>query len=289
MAIIVMLVLPAACIYIPTPEHSHLSGRAIIPEEEIQRLEKGLSVINREAVLLKYGEPSRRYNNDEYFCYGWNLTQGYIIIGGGPYGGGVGGGPIGKTHWLCMQFDRSGILVHLQDIEPLLFESADKKRDKTLQKWNKSGASGELKRTYDYVDLDRIKRDIIYSLAEEGLPEAQWRLYEDSGRKAEDIAWLCRAADRGFKKAQLEVGRVYWAASEIPQHKVKAFVWYRLATSSDRPHGDAMDRKTLLMAEAAIREAVNALDNDQLIEAYQLYSEWEQGSCEPELANSTRQ
>ena len=42
------------------------------------------------------------------------------------------------------------------------------------------------------------------------------------------------------------------------------------------------------MAEDAMREAVNELDNEQLIEAYQLYSEWEQGSCELELTTSTR-
>ena len=193
LSIAALLVTLAACIYIPVPEQGLISGRAIIPEEDIRELEDGVGVINREEILLKYGEPNKRFNNDEYFCYAWQQIQGYVYIGG-PYGGG-GGGPVGKTHWLCMQFYETGELIRLEHIDPLLFENADRMRDETLHEWNKTGASDEIRETGDYYNFDKIKLAAIHSLAEQGLPEYQWRLYEESGGKPEDIVWLCRSAD----------------------------------------------------------------------------------------------
>jgi len=286
LVVIVMLIIPPACVYIPMSDVGHLSGRAPISDDDMHTLKAGEGVITRKQVLLMLGEPNERYNRDEYFCYAWERIIGlWLIAAGGPYGpAGVGGDFVGKDHWLCMQFDPDTRLVHVEHIEPL--GDGDMAKDRVLHKWNQSGSGDELKITYDYYNLDMIKHEVIQSMAVNGFPEAQWRLYDEFGRKQEDLVWLCRSADGGYAKAQLEVGRAYWDDTSIPKHKIKAFVWYRLATEGDKPEGNRADRETLILADSFMSEAVNTLNQKQLIEAYNIHSGQERGLCEQELADS---
>jgi hypothetical protein len=283
--VVIAIMALSGCIYIPTPDHGYVSGRAVITDDAIQAVRERVDVNSRESILLDFGEPNLRYNHDEYFCYGWASIQGYWFTGDPSGYGGATGGAVPRTHWLCMQFDQSGILKHVEEIAPLSFWNADDLRDETLRKWSESGSVEEIRVTYEDYDLDEIRREIIHALAVDGFPEAQWRLYDEFGKKPDDRVWLCRSADSGYAKAQLEVGRIYWDNSGIPKHRIKAYVWYRLATAGNRLHGNPADRETLIQAGDAIREAVNTLDQGQLVEAYDRYSEWETGQCELELAN----
>lgn len=281
---ILMFMLPAGCVVLPLPDVGHVSGRAVITEKDMDSLKAGEGVLTRRRVLLMLGEPNERYDRDEYFCYAWERMMAvWFVAGAGAYGPPfVFGDTIGKLHYLCMQFDTEGRLANVKHID----SDAKKSRDKILREWGKPGPGDEPKLTYDYYNLDKIKREVVQALAVKGIPEAQWRMYDEFGRKPDDIAWLCRSADNGYTRAQLEVGKLYWADSQMPQHKVKAFVWYRLATAGNKSRENPSDRQTLAEASNAIREAVNALDEDQLVEAYNIYSGGVCGQCELELAKS---
>jgi len=283
LVVIIILTVPAACAYIPTPDVGHLSGRAVIVDDDMETLKAGEGIITRKQVLLMLGDPNERYNRDQYFCYGWERMIGFwFIAAGGPYGpAGVGGGFVGKDHWLCMQFAPDARLIHVEHIEPLSEGGAAK--DRVLHEWNQSGSGDDLKITHDYYNLNRIKYEIIQAMAVKGIPESQWRLYDEFGKKSDDIVWLCRSADNGYTKAQLEVGHLYWASSKIPQHRIKAFVWYRQATSGDKISGNTNNRTTQINATKAIHDAVNTMSPDELLEAYDLYLKWEKGDCEKEL------
>lgn len=277
------LLLLSSCIYIPTPEFGHMSGRAVITKSDIEDIKSKNGVITRERILLRLGDPNIRINNDEYFCYGWERIQGVWFTGDPSGYGGATLGVTGKEHWLCMQFDPLNKLIRIKNIEPILFGDAGKKRDQILQEWNKKSTSTELRITGNYYNFEQIKLEVVQSLAEKGYPEAQWNLYNDYGKNAEDIIWLCRSADNGFRKAQLEVGNIYWADSKIPQHQIKAFVWYKHATSGDNNSGIMDDTSTLNSATNAMRDAVNRMSPDQLVDAYNFYMKWEKGDCQQEL------
>lgn len=282
---LIILVIPAACVYIPTPDVGHLSGRAAIADDDVETLKAGEGVITRKQVLLMLGDPNERYNRDEYFCYAWERMIGiFLIAAGGPYGpAGVGGALVGKDHWLCMQFSPDARLVHIVHIEP--FSDGGDEKNRVLNQWNQSGSGGKLKITYDYYTLDRLKYEIIRAMAVKGIPESQWRLYDEFGKKSDHIVWLCRSADNGYTKAQLEVGHIYWASSNIPKNRIKAFVWYKKATSGDENTGNMNDRTTQDNAIKAIQDAVNTMSLVQLLEAYNYYSKWEKGNCEQELVD----
>lgn len=123
-----LLLTLTACVYIPTPEHGLITGRAMIREDDIQQFKAGIGVLTREDILLKLGDPNRRMDDDEYFCYGWETRQAWV---GMPYAV----GEVGKVHWLCMQFDGNTKLVRIKHIEPVLWGDATKEKDATLYKW----------------------------------------------------------------------------------------------------------------------------------------------------------
>lgn len=230
--------------------------------------------------MLRLGNPTVNLYKDKYLCYGWSVLKDAIFI---PYGG----SPLERHHNLCMQFDNNSKLQRVEHIVAYSWNSMRAKRDEIIGEWEQQTAAQQgINVTSKNQILDEIKHDTIQSSAEKGYPEAQWRLYFEFGRRTEDIIWLCRSADNGYAKAQLHVGQIYWDSTEIPKHKIKAYVWYRLAASGDRLQENPADSETLVEVDEAIREAVNTLDQDQLVEAYDRYSEWKMGQCELELANS---
>lgn len=136
----------------------------------------------------------------------------------------------------------------------------------------------------DYViSNDLIKRHIINSMALNGFPESQWRLYDEFGRKPEDTIWLCRSADNGYAKAQLHLGQLYWERNDISQNKIKAYVWYRLALTGDIIQGLTPDVDTQNRALVKLKHAESILSLDQLEKAKTFYADWHTGQCEQEI------
>ncbi len=119
-----------ACLYIPTPEHGLISGRAMIGNEEIEDLELGKTT--RADVLLKFGDPSERLDDDAFFCYEWERVQGVVAVAGGA------SADVGKRHFFCVQFSEEGILVRAEHIKADLFGDAVKKKEEVLASWRQS-------------------------------------------------------------------------------------------------------------------------------------------------------
>lgn len=84
-----------ACFYVPTAEHGLMAGRAMIRDNDIESLEPG--VTTRTDVLLAFGSPSERLDDDRIYCYDWVRVQGLI---GAMYAY----AEVGQHHLFCTQF-----------------------------------------------------------------------------------------------------------------------------------------------------------------------------------------
>ncbi len=131
-ALPVISVILASCIYIPTLEHGLMSGRAMIRQVEIDALEAGRTT--REDMLLMFGDPGERLDNDEYFCYRWERAQGTVLVYAGE------GSNVGKVHYLCVQFSPDNVLIRKQHIEAFMMGNVETKRAAILDAWGQAGA-----------------------------------------------------------------------------------------------------------------------------------------------------
>jgi hypothetical protein len=105
-----LLLLLSGCIAIPTPEH----GGPYIAKETFLSLEAGKT--QRAEVLMRFGDPAERLQEDRFLIYPWERIAGYVFVGG--YGGGAVGGWT-RGHFLCLEFTPDGMLkrfVHLEGV-----------------------------------------------------------------------------------------------------------------------------------------------------------------------------
>lgn len=97
--------LAAGCIIVPTPPIA-VDG---IPQARIDALEPG--VTTRADVLLAFGDPTLRLENDRYFAYDWGVVR---------FAGAVGGFPqaypfaIPDSHRLAIEFSEDGRILRLK-------------------------------------------------------------------------------------------------------------------------------------------------------------------------------
>jgi hypothetical protein len=136
---------------------------------------------------------------------------------------------------------------------------------------------------FDIPDGESV--DYIHPLAESGLAPAQYLLYMKSGRKADYTVWLCRSADNGYAKAQIDVGQMYWTTPHIAQHRIKAYAWYKHAATGDLNKDLSVNKQSQARALLLMEEAEKVLTQEQLREAGNFYTEWKQGACEIDFPN----
>jgi hypothetical protein len=79
--------------------------------------------------------------------------------------------------------------------------------------------------------------------AEQGDPEAQFRLYELSPHDPERMKWLCLSANQGYAEAQNRLGTSYRYGWGVERSLVQAYKWYALEieagnTDARRDHDD---------------------------------------------------
>jgi len=132
---------------------------------------------------------------------------------------------------------------------------------------------------------DGESMDSIRPRAESGSAPLQYLLYEKSGRHPDYAAWLCRSADNGYAKAQIDVGLMYWSATNIAQHRVKAYAWYKHAATGDINKDYAFNKRLQVRALQLMDDAEKSLSEEQLNEAGNIYTEWKQGACEIDFPN----
>lgn len=118
-------VLITGCLIVPTPEHSDPVGQPIvrnvppgqpkgiietaIPETEIKKLKPGK--IEREDILLQFGDPTFRLEDDHIFMYCWQRIAGYAFLFlFDIYGNWF------HTHLLCLEFSDDNKLIRLDHL-----------------------------------------------------------------------------------------------------------------------------------------------------------------------------
>jgi outer membrane protein assembly factor BamE (lipoprotein component of BamABCDE complex) len=129
--LVITMAVISGCAYIPTPEHSpgkgivYVDGTVLsvsaIPKEAIKLLKPGKTT--RAEVLLKFGDPTQRFQQDLFFVYSWERTSGYFLWS---FGMGTGGSsPVFKTHSLCLEFTQDNLLRRFEHLEAGLFKNMD--------------------------------------------------------------------------------------------------------------------------------------------------------------------
>jgi len=113
-----LVIVMQSCIYIPTPQHSLLSGRGMIENEDTQEIQIGKTT--REDILLQFGEPDVTINRQTIFVYRWTRTHGYLIFGAG-YSGDI--APVGKTTLLMFEFNPQNLLKRFEFIPEGIFNT----------------------------------------------------------------------------------------------------------------------------------------------------------------------
>ena len=106
--LISVIILIYSCAYIPTPEH----GRGIIPDEVMNILVSGETT--RADVLLRFGDPIQRFEEDRFFLYHWKIITGYV-------GGGGTMAPSEDLNYLCLEFTPENLLKRWKHFEGGLF------------------------------------------------------------------------------------------------------------------------------------------------------------------------
>lgn len=94
---IMILLFNSSCVYVPLPAHNLTSPKGVINDELVKSLKPGETT--REDLLLLVGAPDTQYEQDRYFIYEWEATEGAVVVAGG------GGDFIVKAHYFCVEFD----------------------------------------------------------------------------------------------------------------------------------------------------------------------------------------
>jgi hypothetical protein len=102
LSFLVGLIFTTGCIVVPTVPHDI----GVVPDKEtIKTLVPGITT--RADVLLSFGEPKHRLNEDLFLMYEWSTAYGYWFIS---YQGGA-GGPIAISQYLCLEFGSDSVMV----------------------------------------------------------------------------------------------------------------------------------------------------------------------------------
>ena len=134
----------------------------------------------------------------------------------------------------------------------------------------------------------------LRKIAEQDIARAQWTMYfllqEDPKRVAEAVGWLCRAAARNHKYAQVRLGYVNretvwrdwldrpsttygialaWLHSKgfMPDNRV-AYMWYTLAEANGEQY-----------ARYALDSLTTHMTSEEILQAEQMVRDWKPGDC----------
>lgn len=121
-AFLTILLINSSCpVYIPLPAHDLRSVKGVISNNLIESLKPGETT--REDLLLLAGAPDERYEQDRYFIYEWEASEGMIglVI---PGGSGSSQDHI-VVHYLCVEFDEDSRIIRYEHIKSGLFKTAN--------------------------------------------------------------------------------------------------------------------------------------------------------------------
>lgn len=120
----------AGC-YTPLPEHGLVSGRAMITPAQLRAIDVGSHT--REDILMQFGDPSRILADGDVFVYDWERVTGWFTFA---VGYGVGGSEnVTQVQHFVVAFDQKSVVVHADLIDPLVWQSSEKKLQRVLEEW----------------------------------------------------------------------------------------------------------------------------------------------------------
>jgi len=106
--LILSILLIAGCLYVPTHEH----GESMITDEAMNIFVPHKTT--RADVLLRFGDPIQRLEEDRYFIYHWETIIAYLIVGGHYSGAAI---PDTNLHYLCLEFTSENLLKRWKHFE----------------------------------------------------------------------------------------------------------------------------------------------------------------------------
>ncbi|HWO41132.1 MAG TPA: hypothetical protein VNO43_04945 [Candidatus Eisenbacteria bacterium] len=102
------------CIILPMPGHG---GFGVISSEDMESLARGNTT--RADVLLRFGDPAQRIDDDRIFVYSWSRIHAYAV----PLVGPAPAEEIRRIHYLAMEFDPDNRLKRIKHFDPSLFHT----------------------------------------------------------------------------------------------------------------------------------------------------------------------
>jgi hypothetical protein len=137
--------------------------------------------------------------------------------------------------------------------------------------------------------------ELLHERANQGAPDAQWELYQESPT-AENLVWLCRAADQGQTNARNELGKLYFYGSEryrkledvsISPDLSQSCMWSHLAGHVQIT--SQQERKDVHLLSAPyespeVERTAKAMTVDELAEAEKLILNWVLGQCDRDFS-----
>lgn len=136
-------------------------------------------------------------------------------------------------------------------------------------------ATMDAKQTQDCLNTLKVTKgkSTLRTRAECGEANAQWYLYFTERADISSLKWLCRAADQGMSRAQIELAEQYEHATRmIHQDLAQSYIWYSLAA-----RGGVEDSRSKL------EKLTNNMTLEQIEEAEKKLAAWTPGQCEQAL------
>ena len=267
----------------------------LLPSGNIHRIEDDIEDLvdktaTKSEVIEKLGNPLRyRKTSMSYKACGKTAGIGYIMCLG--YQCGSGEFRSSECFELFLKFDEKNHLLSYQEIpwqenydpaeeDMMLMKLAEQGDTLTMRLWEQSS-------TYMYsedYENELIKRIINGN----NTSLAAWKLYLMRGRRSVDIKLLCQAADGGIKQAQMRLGRSYRVGDSVFRNIEKAYMWYKLASSSKHEGNGYFDKVSQKQASADLTYLMKSMTLKEITQAEQLFSKWSPGQCERELVEAGR-
>lgn len=102
-AMLFTLTLFGGCLPVPTIPHE---VGVVLDKDTFESFQPG--VTTRADVLLNFGEPKYKYEDDQYLIYEWHVVYGYVVVGGYTAAYPV---PVSAKRYLCFEFGADSYIL----------------------------------------------------------------------------------------------------------------------------------------------------------------------------------
>ena len=104
----------------PIPTIPHGNG-VVLDNDTFESFQPGEAT--RADILLNFGEPRYRHEDDQYLIYEWRMTYGYVIIASPA--GALPPIPVSWPHYLCLELGPDSYIVRREHLIGSLFRDAN--------------------------------------------------------------------------------------------------------------------------------------------------------------------